>query len=92
MTRRRTRPPPDGLRWGSAIDDGARDGWRGWFIGHFLASPPAGPAATAAMEVKCGVHPAGAATAIAGVNQTATTLSLLVAVASAWPSRATAAA
>ena len=78
MTRRRTRPPADELRWGNAVDDGARGGRRGWFIGHLIASPPASPAATDAVEVKWGVHPAGEAKAIEGVNQTATTLSLLV--------------
>ncbi len=46
-------------------------------MGHFI-DPAAGPAATDVVEVKWGVHPAGETKAIEGVNQTATTLSILV--------------
>jgi hypothetical protein len=52
-------------------------GHRGWLIGHFVA-PRAGPAATDMVEVKWGVHTAGAINAIEKVNQTATTTSLVV--------------
>jgi hypothetical protein len=62
---------------GNAVDEGSKPGRRGWFIGHFLA-PGAGPAATDALEVKWGAHVAGEIKAIEGVNQTATTMSLLV--------------
>ena len=47
------------------------------FVGHFLTSE-SGPAATDLVEVKWGAHETGATKAIVGVNQTATTLSLLV--------------
>lgn len=62
---------------GNAVDEGSQPGRRGWFIGHFLA-PGAGPAATDVVEVKWGAHVAGEIKAIEGVNQTATTMSLLV--------------
>ena len=65
------------VSWGNAVDEGSQAGRRGWFIGHFLA-PWAGPAATDMVEVKWGVHAAGEIKAIEGVNQTATTMSLLV--------------
>lgn len=62
---------------GNAVDEGSQPDRRGWFIGHFLA-PGAGPAATDVVEVKWGAHVAGEIKAIEGVNQTATTMSLLV--------------
>ncbi len=65
------------LSWGNAGDDGYRDGRRGWFVGHFN-DPAAGPAATDAVEVKWGIHAAGETKSVEGVNQTATTLSILV--------------
>jgi hypothetical protein len=65
------------ISFGNAADDGARADRRGWFIGHFL-TPEAGPAGTDLVEVKWGAHGAGEIKAIEGVNQTATTLSLLV--------------
>jgi hypothetical protein len=63
--------------FGNAVDEGSQVGRRGWFIGHFLG-PGSGPAATDLVEVKWGVHAGGESKAIEGVNQTATTLSLLV--------------
>ena len=63
--------------FGNAVDEGSQVGRRGWFIGHFLGSG-SGPAATDLVEVKWGVHAGGESKAIEGVNQTATTLSLLV--------------
>lgn len=69
--------PKAAIAWGNAVDAGARELRRGWFIGHFLP-PAAGPAATEAVEVKWGVHPAGETKATAGINQTATSVSLLV--------------
>jgi hypothetical protein len=65
------------VSWGNAVDEGSKADRRGWFIGHFVA-PGAGPAATDAVEVKWGVHGAGETKAIEGVNQIATTMSLLV--------------
>jgi hypothetical protein len=65
------------VAFGNAVDEGSRAGRRGWFVGHFLA-PGSGPAATDLVEVKWGVHAAGEIKTIEGVNQTATTLSLLV--------------
>jgi hypothetical protein len=65
------------ITWGNAADQGARGLRRGWFIGHFMP-PAAGPAATEVVEVKWGRHPAGETKALEGVNQTATTVSLLV--------------
>ena len=62
---------------GNAVDEGSQAGRRGWFIGHFVA-PRAGPAATDMVEVKWGVHAAGEIKEIERVNQTATTMSLLV--------------
>jgi hypothetical protein len=62
---------------GNAVDEGSQAGRRGWFIGHFLAAE-SGPAATDMVEVKWGVHTAGETKAIEGVNQIATTMSLLV--------------
>jgi hypothetical protein len=65
------------VSFGNAVDEGSQAGRRGWFIGHFVA-PQTGPAATDVVEVKWGVHAAGEIKAIEGVNQTATTMSLLV--------------
>jgi hypothetical protein len=62
---------------GNAVDEGLQPGRRGWFIGHFVAQR-AGPAATDLVEVKWGVHAAGEVKTVEGVNQTATTMSLLV--------------
>jgi hypothetical protein len=62
---------------GNAADEEARADRRGWFVGHFL-TPETGPAATDMVEVKWGAHETGATKAVEGVNQTATTLSLLV--------------
>ena len=73
----RTPSPDHQVSWGNAVDEGSRDGRRGWFIGHFI-DPAAGPAATDAVEVKWGTHEAGETKATEGVNQTATTLSILV--------------
>ena len=67
--------PAGHVSWGNAVDDGSQR--RGWFIGHFLA-PGAGPAATEMVEVKWGEHATGEVKAVEGVNQTATTMSLLV--------------
>jgi hypothetical protein len=50
---------------------------RGWFIGHFMP-PESGPCATAAVEVKWGVHAAGEGRSEWGVNPQATTLSILI--------------
>ena len=69
--------PASELSCGNAVDDGSKAGRGGWFIGHFVA-PGAGPATTDMVEVKWGVHAAGEVKAIEGVNQTATTMSLLV--------------
>jgi hypothetical protein len=69
--------PAGELCFGNAVDAGTQSGRRGWFIGHFVA-PGAGPAATDMVEVKWGVHATGEIKAIEGVNQTATTMSLLV--------------
>lgn len=69
--------PAGEIFWGNAVDEGSQAGRRGWFIGHFVA-PDSGPAATDLVEVKWGVHVAGESKAINGVNQTATTMSLLV--------------
>jgi hypothetical protein len=69
-------PVPE-ISFGNAVDEGAEAGRQGWFIGHFVAQR-AGPAATDMVEVKWGVHAAGETKAIEGVNQTATTMSLLV--------------
>jgi hypothetical protein len=66
-----------GVSFGNAVDEGTQAGRRGWFIGHFL-TPQAGPAATEIVELKWGVHGAGESKAFEGVNQTATTLSMLV--------------
>ena len=65
------------VSWGNAVEEGLQAGRRGWFIGHFVA-PRAGPAATDMVEVKWGVHAVGEIKATEGVNQTATTMSLLV--------------
>jgi hypothetical protein len=65
------------ITFGNALDEGSQAGRRGWFIGHFL-EPGSGPAATDQVEVKWGVHAAGEMKVIEGLNQTATTLSLLV--------------
>jgi hypothetical protein len=65
------------ISFGNAADEGARADRRGWFVGHFRM-PGSGPAATHLVEVKWGAHAAGETKAIKGVNQTATTLSLLV--------------
>ena len=73
----RTPSPDHQVSWGNALDEGSQDGRRGWFIGHFI-DPTAGPAATDAVEVKWGLHEAGETKATEGVNQTATTLSILV--------------
>ena len=67
----------DGLGWGNAVEACGADGRRGWFVGHFMP-PQAGPAATGAVELKWGVHPAGASKRVEGVNRTASTISLLV--------------
>ena len=60
---------------GNAAVDGAAH--RGWLVGHFAGAPGA-PTRTEAVEVKWGVHPAGDRRAVAAVNATATTLSILV--------------
>jgi hypothetical protein len=65
------------ISFGNAAEEGARPDRRGWFVGHFLTLE-SGPAATDLVEVKWGAHGAGETKAIEGVNQTATTLSLLV--------------
>jgi hypothetical protein len=65
------------VSWGNGLDEGSRASRRGWFVGHFVA-PSTGPAATDMVEVKWGVHAAGEIKAIEGVNQSATTMSLLV--------------
>jgi hypothetical protein len=72
-----TAVPVIDVSFGNAVDEGSQAGRQGWFIGHFVA-PRAGPAATDMVEVKWGVHAAGETKAIEGVNQTATTMSLLV--------------
>jgi hypothetical protein len=72
-----TPSPNSAISWGNAANDGVQGGRRGWFVGHFI-DRAAGPAATNTIEVKWGVHTAGETKAIEGVNQTATTLSLLV--------------
>ena len=69
--------PVTEVSFGNAVDEGSQAGRQGWFIGHFVAQR-AGPAATDTVEVKWGVHAAGETKAIEGVNQTATTMSLLV--------------
>ena len=69
--------PMGEVSWGNAVDEGAQPGRRGWFIGHFVARR-AGPAATDLVEVKWGVHAAGEVKTVEGVNQSATTMSLLV--------------
>lgn len=67
----------DNIFSGNAVDVGSQPGRRGWFIGHFLP-PESGPPATDLVEVKWGAHAAGETKAIEGVNQTATTMSLLI--------------
>lgn len=67
-------PLPPGAVAGNAARDGAARG--GWLLGHFL--PPDDPRASAAVEVKWGVHPAGERRAAWAVNAQATTLSVLV--------------
>ena len=69
--------PAGEVSWGNAVDEGSQAGRRGWFIGHFMAAG-AGPVTTNMVEVKWGVHAAGEVKATEGVNQTATTMSLLV--------------
>jgi hypothetical protein len=69
--------PAGEVSWGNAVDEGSQPGRRGWFIGHFL-TPQSSPAANDVVEVKWGVHVAGESKAIEGVNQSATTLSLLI--------------
>jgi len=69
--------PMGEVSWGNAVDEASQAGRQGWFIGHFLP-PESGQAASDLVEVKWGVHMAGEIKAIEGVNQTATTMSLLV--------------
>ena len=69
--------PAGEVSWGNAVDEGSEAGRRGWFIGHFVPAG-AGPVTTNMVEVKWGVHAAGEVKATEGVNQTATTMSLLV--------------
>jgi hypothetical protein len=53
------------------------EAYRGWFMGHFL-TPTDDPRATTALEVKWGNHPAGDTRPEWGVNEQATTLSILI--------------
>lgn len=50
---------------------------RGWFMGHFI-TPSDDPRATSALEVKWGTHPAGEKRSEWAVNNTATTVSILI--------------
>ena len=69
------RAQPASIVAGNAVDDGAA--YRGWLVGHFAGGTGA-PTRTEAVEVKWGVHPAGERRAVAAVNATATSLSVLV--------------
>lgn len=60
---------------GNAALDGA--GHRGWLVGHFLDTP-GDPRATAAVEVKWGVHPAGDRRQAIAMSVEATSLSILI--------------
>ncbi|MBV9523851.1 MAG: signal peptidase I [Alphaproteobacteria bacterium] len=64
-----------GLVTGHAGEEGAARG--GWFIGHFL-DPSLELRHSAEVEVKWGIHEAGATKSTVGANATATTLSILV--------------
>ena len=57
------------------IDGSAR---RGWFLGHFIM-PREDPRRSDAVEVKWGTHAAGESKSAYGANDTASTLSILVA-------------
>lgn len=65
--------PPD-VVFGNAQAEGAA--YRGWFIGHFIDSLDL--RRTTDIEVKWGVHLAGDCRSQWSVNQTATTLSILI--------------
>ncbi len=68
----------DGLIYsGNAAVEGALDGRRGWFLGHFRA-PDTGLPHSREVEIKWGTHYQGEEKTLLAANQSATTLSVLV--------------
>ena len=66
---------PSEVVFGNAATEGASR--LGWFIGHFII-PQGDPRSTEAVEVKWGVHKAGDSRTQWGLNNEATTVSILI--------------
>jgi hypothetical protein len=72
----RDAPRPGVVTGNAAAEDPGR---YGWFVGHFVPSPPGGdPRATSAVEVKWAVYDGGETRDGWGTNLKATTLAVLV--------------
>ena len=68
----------DGLIYsGNARIEGALEGRRGWFLGHFR-DPATGLPHSREVEIKWGTHYQGEEKTLLAANQSATTLSVLV--------------
>jgi len=62
---------------GNAFDEAQQNNQRGWFMGHFI-SPAYGLRCTQEIEVKWGVHRPNEEKLAHGVNEKATTLTVLI--------------
>jgi hypothetical protein len=62
---------------GNAAAEGAQDGRRGWFLGHFRA-PESGLPHSEEVEMKWGIHRQGEEKTALAANRTAFTLSILI--------------